>query len=209
MNDRRRPQGTLGGPHDQLPERLAQTREQTISQVRRHGPPAGAEFTGSRDASSRRGLNRTLVKTFLTWGAIGALAGAGAGLLLPRIPGAGAVALPGSLGDSIAGLALGGAIFASVLAVFIALAREDGRVADQVLDDAERGRHRGDGDAAAADRAENEGYPLGRPGGRRRGGRPGRERGLPAGTAGGRRLSRLAGRVRDALDKLRVGDVGV
>jgi hypothetical protein len=173
MDERRRPQGDLGGQHHQRPERPAQTREQTISQVHRHGPPAGAEATGSRDASSRRGLNRTLVKTFLTWGAIGALAGAVAGLLLRLIP---AVTLPGGLGDSIVGLAVGGAIFASVMAVFIALAREDGRVADRVLGDAERGRRRGDGDAAAADRAENEGYPLGRPGRRRRPRPAGRER---------------------------------
>jgi hypothetical protein len=163
MDKRIRPQGAVGPPHDQRPERLAQTREQTLSRVRRRSRPAGAEFPGSRDASSRHGLNRTLVKTFLTWAAIGSLAGALVGLLLPRLPGPLAVTLPAGLGDSVVGLAIGGAVFASVMAVFIALAREDGRVADQVSGDAERGRHDDDAAAAAAQRAENEGYPLGRP----------------------------------------------
>ena len=127
-----------------------ETREETMTRVFDSVEVVGAEQGGSVDPSSRRGLNRTLGRTLIEWAAAGALVGAVLGLVLSFIPGPFEMSSPPGAVTYAAALALAGALVASVIAAFVPLEREDGRVEREVEESI--GRRPEDEDAGNARR---------------------------------------------------------
>jgi hypothetical protein len=109
-------------------------REETIARVVEESGQA-QEITAheeSQDPTTRRGANRTIIRTGLAWAAVGAVVGAIAGLILSIAPGPFET---DDVGDAIAytfGLAAALFVVVGVVATLILLAREDGRVEREV-----------------------------------------------------------------------------
>jgi hypothetical protein len=134
----------------------AETREETIARVVGEEEAVGAEHGGSPDPSTRRGVQRTLAGTVLVFAGVGAIIGAVLGVALSFWPGP----TDGGRGLGVEGdglghtlgyglvMAIGIAIIAGVIAAFLTLAREDGRVERQVEQKTGRGPE-GPGDPAS------------------------------------------------------------
>jgi hypothetical protein len=141
------PEGRRSVQQDLPAQPDVETREETIARVIDETEAAGAEHGGSPDPSTRRGVQRTLVGTLLVAGATGAVVGAVLGTALsfwpgPREEGRGL----GIQGDGVwhtisyaAVMAIALAIVFAVVAAFLTLAREDGRIEREVEEQTGRG----------------------------------------------------------------------
>lgn len=125
-------------PHSIQPDRPAQTevesREETVARVIEETDEAQRIHAHEElvDPTSRRGVNRTLVRDALIFAGIGALVGAVLALILSFLPGP---VETDSVGATIAYMAVLGflmAIIFGLISTLILLAREDGRVERKV-----------------------------------------------------------------------------
>lgn len=118
-----------------------ETREQTVARVVDEEEAAGAEYGGSPDPSTRRGVQRTLAGTVAIAALLGAVVGGLLGLGLSFWPGG---PQEGGRGLGVQGegfahhtlyalvLAAGMAAIFAVVTAFWTLAREDGRIEREV-----------------------------------------------------------------------------
>ncbi|MGD9573205.1 MAG: hypothetical protein AB7V62_15085 [Thermoleophilia bacterium] len=109
-----------------------ETREETIARVAGDEEAAGAEYGGSPDPSTRRGVQRTLWGVLAIGAAVGFVIGAVAALILSFTPGPVETdTAAGTVGYMI-GLGVAAAIVGAMLFALLTLAREDGRIERRV-----------------------------------------------------------------------------